>query len=198
MKHKILFITGPRQSGKTTLAKMISPDHDCFNFDFPPHRLDIKERSWDRKKELVIFDELHKMKGWKSWLKGIYDVEGVTPAIVVTGSARLDMVRKSGDSLAGRFFQYRLHPFDIKEVRKEIDPADAFSRLMSVGGFPEPFLQNDRTFYNRWRRSHTDQILRQDLIDLAQLCQPALLIPYGVRTEPQLVVPTPFASRLVW
>jgi predicted AAA+ superfamily ATPase len=166
MKRKIVLITGARQAGKTTLARMLTPDHDYLNFDFPPHRLDIRERSWDRKKELVIFDELHKLKGWKSWLKGIYDVEGLPPAMVVTGSARLDTSRKSGDSLAGRFFQYRLHPFDVKEVQTEIDADEAFSRIMNLGGFPEPFLENDSSYYERWRKSHTDTILRQDLIDL--------------------------------
>jgi predicted AAA+ superfamily ATPase len=166
LKRKIVFITGPRQAGKTTLARMITSSHDYFNFDFPPHRLDIKQRSWDRKKQLVIFDELHKMKGWKSWLKGVYDVEGPTPAFIVTGSARLDMMRKSGDSLAGRFFEYHLHPFDVKEAAAEVEPAAAFERLMNVSGFPEPFLENDRTFYERWRKSHTDMILRHDMIDL--------------------------------
>jgi uncharacterized protein len=148
------------------MARMLTQSSDSLNFDFPPHRLDIKKRSWDRKKELVIFDELHKMRGWKSWLKGVYDVEGPTPAFIVTGSARMDVSRKSGDSLAGRFFEYHLHPFDLKEAAGEVDPADAFERIMTVGGFPEPFLENDRSFYDRWRRSHTDMILRQDLIDL--------------------------------
>ena len=86
LKRKIVFITGPRQAGKTTLARMLTPNHDYLNFDFPPHRLDIKQRSWDRKKELIIFGELHKMKGWKSWLQGVYDVEGTTPAFIVRGA----------------------------------------------------------------------------------------------------------------
>ena len=166
LKKKVVFVTGPRQSGKTTLARMVTPDHDYLNFDFPPHRLDIKDRAWDRKKELVIFDELHKMRGWKGWLKGVFDVEGVSPALLVTGSARLDTARKGGESLAGRFFQYRLHPFDVKEVAGELDPEESLSRIMEVGGFPEPFLENDPAFYARWRKSHTDMILRQDLIDL--------------------------------
>jgi hypothetical protein len=166
LKRKIVLVSGARQCGKTTLARMIEPDHDYFNYDYAPHRLGLKERSWDRQKKLVVLDELHKMKGWKRWLKGVYDVEGIPPALLVTGSARLDAVRKRGESLAGRFFHFRLHPFDIKEARAEIDPEQAFSRLMTVGGFPEPFLENDPTYYERWKRSHLDMILRQDMIDL--------------------------------
>jgi predicted AAA+ superfamily ATPase len=101
LSKKIVLISGPRQSGKTTLAKMLLSDYDYLNYDEAEHRLLLQEKSWDRKKELIIFDELHKMKKWKSWLKGIYDVEGLKPKIVVTGSSRLDTIKKVGDSLAG-------------------------------------------------------------------------------------------------
>ena len=77
------------------------------------------EKSWDRApKPLVIFDELHKMKNWKSWLKGIYDTETIPPSLIVTGSAKLDAYKKVGDSLAGRFFEFRLHPLDLKEIKR--------------------------------------------------------------------------------
>ena len=79
LEKKIILLTGPRQSGKTTLAKMLSEDFDYLNFDNPDHRLGLIERSWDRSKELAIFDELHKLKNWKSWLKGIYDTEKRPP-----------------------------------------------------------------------------------------------------------------------
>lgn len=171
LETKIVLISGPRQAGKTTLAKKLKPSFDYFNFDFAEHRVAMRERSWDRNKPLVVFDELHKMRSWKSWLKGIYDVEGIPPAIVVTGSARLETARKTGDSLAGRFFQHRLHPFDAKELSHEIEPQKSLARLMTVGGFPEPFLQNDPTFYKRWRRTHVEMILRQDLLDLTSIRQ---------------------------
>ncbi len=87
--QKIILITGPRQSGKTTLSRMLIGDYDYFNFDNPEHRLDMLDRSWDRKKSLIIFDELHKLKNWKAWIKGIYDTEGIPPALVVTESAKL-------------------------------------------------------------------------------------------------------------
>ncbi|MBN1410928.1 MAG: ATP-binding protein [Spirochaetales bacterium] len=163
---KIILITGPRQSGKTFLSKMLSDNYDYLNYDSPEHRLILKEKNWDRKKEILILDEIHKMKNWKTWVKGLYDVEGVPPAIIITGSAKLDTIRKMGDSLAGRYFLFRLHPFDIKETQHEIAPKDAFNRLLSVGGFPEPFLENNTPFYDRWKKSHLDIILRQDLLDL--------------------------------
>jgi predicted AAA+ superfamily ATPase len=166
MGKKIILLTGPRQSGKTTLSKMLTPSFDYLNYDYVEHHRIIKEKSWDRKKDLIIFDELHKIRNWKSWIKGIVDVEGIVPSLLVTGSARLETIKKTGDSLAGRYFQYRLHPFDLKEVKNHIDPAQAYQRLKSFGGFPEPFLENDSSFYQRWKRSHLDIILRQDLIDL--------------------------------
>ena len=127
------------------------------------------EKSWDRQKALIVFDELHKMDRWKSWLKGIYDVEGIPPALLVTGSARLTAFRKVGDSLAGRHFQFRLHPIDAKEALAytELDENDIFNRLMTVGGFPEPFLNGSQRYYNRWKRSHIDLIMKEDLLSLS-------------------------------
>ncbi|MBN2444108.1 MAG: ATP-binding protein [Spirochaetales bacterium] len=166
LKHKIVLLSGPRQSGKTTLSKMITTSYDYLNYDYAEHQHLLREKSWDRAKELIIFDELHKMRNWKSWIKGIYDVEGNAPSLLITGSARLETIKKTGDSLAGRFFHYRLHPFDLKEMKNFIDPEDAYNRLKTVGGFPEPFLENDPRFYQRWKRSHLDIMLRQDLVDL--------------------------------
>ena len=166
--HKIILITGPRQCGKTTLSQMLSQDYQYLNYDLAEHRLLIAEKSWDRDKSLIILDELHKMDKWKSWLKGIYDVEGIPPALVVTGSANLSAFRKTGDSLAGRHFQFRLHPLDVKEAisHTNLEASIAFQRLMTVGGFPEPFLKGTRRYYNRWKRSHIDLILKEDMLTL--------------------------------
>lgn len=169
LAKKIVLLTGPRQVGKTTLSKGLRRSFDYFNFDNPEHRLAILERSWDRGKEIVIFDELHKMKNWKSWLKGVYDTEERRPGILVTGSAKLDTYKKVGDSLAGRFFQFRLHPLDLKEIRAVASPEPASSilaKLMATGGFPEPYLEGTSRFYQRWKKSHLDIILKQDLIEL--------------------------------
>jgi len=106
------------------------------------------------------------MPNWTSFLKGIYDVEGLSPPLLVTGSARLDMYRRTGESMAGRFFRYRLHPFDVQELSDRMPAEDTLNRILTVGGFPEPFLANDEEYYRRWRRSHLEAILRRDLLDL--------------------------------
>ena len=167
LEKKIVLLTGPRQCGKTTLSKMLSDNFDYLNFDNPEHREGLSERSWDRSRDLIIFDELHKLRNWKSWLKGVYDTEGLRPRIIVTGSAKLDTYRKVGDSLAGRFFQFRLHPLDLKEIKEMENPSDlqaVLYRLLETGGFPEPYFEGTQQFYNRWKRSHLDIILKQDMI----------------------------------
>ena len=168
LKSKILLITGPRQCGKTTLSKNLNMPFDYLNYDERKHHKALLDRSWDRKKKYIIFDELHKKKNWKLWLKGIYDTEGTSPGIIVTGSARLDTYKRMGDSLAGRFFQFRLHPFDIKEVHQlqVCSPQEALNKLLNFSGFPEPFLKSRQTFYGKWKKSQLDIILRQDIITM--------------------------------
>lgn len=168
LSSKIVLLTGPRQCGKTTLSKQLRDSYDYFNYDAAANRLALRDQSWDRRKQLVIFDELHKMKNWKQWLKGVYDTEGIPPEILVTGSARLNTHKKVGDSLAGRYFQFRMHPLDLKEAVMFCghDVDTLFDQLWRCGGFPEPFLKNDLIYYNRWRKTHSDIILREDLISL--------------------------------
>ncbi|MET0592901.1 MAG: ATP-binding protein [Polyangiaceae bacterium] len=169
LQSKIVLLAGPRQAGKTTLSKQLGLDFGYLNFDSAADRRVIAAQEWDRQKELVIFDELHKMRKWKSWLKGVYDTEGIDPAILVTGSARLEVFRRGSDSLAGRHFLHRLHPFTVREVAREVVPTDALDRILRVGGFPEPFLANDLDAARRWRRGHLDSILREDLLDLERV-----------------------------
>ena len=136
MSSKIILISGPRQAGKTWLSKSLGPAYDYLNYDYPGHRIRLRERSWDRQKPLLILDELHKMPEWKTFLKGLFDVDGIPPALLVTGSARLEAFRKAGDSLAGRFFAHRLHPFDVRELAGQMEPTETLARILKVGGLP--------------------------------------------------------------
>ena len=166
--RKITLISGPRQVGKASLSKMLGPNFQYLNFDDSDDRQILREKSWDRSLQHIIFDEVHKMKDWKRWLKGVFDKEGIPPQLTVTGSAKLDMYKKFGDSLAGRFFHYRIHPLDLKElslINPKLDLDEALDKLLTVSGFPEPFLEGEKSFYQKWKKTHLDIILRQDLID---------------------------------
>ena len=168
LKEKIVLLSGPRQVGKTSLSKQLTSSQVYLNYDASSDRRIIHAEEWNRDAGLVIFDELHKMKKWKSWIKGVYDTEGISPSLLVTGSARLDTYRKGGESLAGRFFYYRLHPLTVKEICNQLgeESQTALDKLLKLGGFPEPYLKNSATFAKRFRRIHTDTIIREDLLDL--------------------------------
>jgi predicted AAA+ superfamily ATPase len=161
---------GPRQVGKTTLSKSLIKSHAYYNYDQTRDINVFQKQEWDRSAKLVVFDELHKMRKWKLWLKGLYD-EGATDRqhILVTGSARLDIAKKMGDSLAGRFFSFRLHPFDLKELKSHGSTEENYKKLLNVSGFPEPFMNGSERYYNLWQKSHSDLIIRQDLISLENI-----------------------------
>ena len=106
------------------------------------------------------------MAKWKTLLKGVYDTEGIPPRILVTGSARLNIYRRGGDSLAGRYFLHHLYPFSVAELKNELAPTKVLDRLMIYGGFPEPFLAQDEGEAARWRKSMIDRVIREDVKDL--------------------------------
>ena len=146
LEEKLVLLSGPRQIGKTTLSKVLFPtDQVYLNFDRLSDRKMLREESWSRNVSLVVFDEIHKMKSWKRWLKGIYDTEGVRPRILVTGSARLDIYRKAGDSLAGRFFLYRLHPISVAEASRSfsaVSPDEILEKIIFLlPGITKLFLE---------------------------------------------------------
>lgn len=163
LDEKIVLLMGPRQVGKTFLSQSLEKKFQYFNFDAIESRRDLLEKTWLRDKSLVIFDELHKMKKWKQWLKGIYDLEKGKNKILVTGSARMDTFKKVGDSLAGRHHSLRLFPFSIKELGVQ-NAKSAFYDMMKLGSFPEPFFSGSERKAALWRRSHIDMILRQDIL----------------------------------
>src|SRR5271154_1597435 len=138
LKRKMVFLGGPRQVGKTTLARsLLRSQTGYLNWDFGEHRQSILKIEFP-KQPLIVLDELHKYRQWRNFLKGLYDVRKGEFQILVTGSARLDYYRYGGDSLQGRYHYIRMHPLSAAELRCKTS-AD-LQPLIQLGGFPEPFF----------------------------------------------------------
>lgn len=168
LKKKMVFLGGPRQVGKTTLANSyIRSARGYLNWDIAQHR-ELILRNQVPSTPLIVLDELHKFKGWRNFLKGLYDgSRDEKQKILVTGSARLDFYRRGGDSLQGRYFFYRLHPLSVAElgIRSQGD----FDQLMRLGGFPEPFLSGSERDAKRWSLDYRTRLIREDLASLERI-----------------------------
>lgn len=166
LETKMVLVGGPRQVGKTTLAKQLL-DNDrsqgYLNWDTAEDRELILKRTLPAA-DFWVFDELHKYKHWRNYLKGLYDGVGKTKKILVTGSARLEHFRHGGDSLQGRYHYWRLHPLSVRELGG--DPSEMLSALMDLGGFPEPFFSGSKIEARRWSRQYRERLLRQEVTDL--------------------------------
>ncbi len=193
-EKQMILLSGPRQVGKTTLSKEIAKgfkNNIYFNWDILDHKkLLTKDPTFfeninrqDESMPLVILDEIHKYKNWKNYLKGIYDQFSEDYKFLVSGSGRLDLYVKGGDSLAGRYFQFHLLPFTVAELSSKKRNFDEFTKnpingfdindqkatreiwqsLFNIGGFPEPFVRGKKTFFTRWAKNYVTQIIREDI-----------------------------------
>lgn len=171
LREKYVFLAGPRQVGKTTLAKQLFPAKEIhyLNYDLSEDRQLMKQGAWNREAKLVILDEFHKFPKWKTFLKGYYDKEGLPPPILVTGSAKLNVFRKGNDSMVGRYFYHRLLPFSVKELSPQLSSREALQNLLAYGNYPEPLLKASATSSKRWRDHHLNLILREDITDLSNV-----------------------------
>jgi hypothetical protein len=203
--RQMRFITGPRQTGKTTIARSFLDTRNCgglyYCWDLRSVRdrylrdshffaQDIYNVASTEQKRWVCMDEIHKYPKWKNVLKDFFDSFGEQLGFIVTGSARLDMFRRSGDSLAGRYFLFHLGPLMLREaicegtmpeepqdgnrfvedrLAKIAYHEDALEHLLSCGGFPEPFQSSSPRFRTKWRADYLDRILTQDLRNLTRI-----------------------------
>ncbi|MBI4691459.1 MAG: ATP-binding protein [Nitrospirae bacterium] len=195
----MVFLAGPRQSGKTTLSKIIAKSFAnslYFNWDIADDRAMFMENPKffehierkDSSVPFIIFDEIHKYRGWKNYLKGIYDRFHEDYRFLVSGSGRLDIYQRGGDSLAGRYFLFHLWPFTIAELagqntlikdfltnplrismEKSREFKKLWERLSVLSGFPEPYLSGKDTTYRRWSNTYSRQLIREDIRDIVDI-----------------------------
>jgi predicted AAA+ superfamily ATPase len=167
LARKMVFVAGPRQVGKTTLARSLrGASSGYLSWDVAEHREHILRREMPASR-LWVLDEIHKYRSWRGLLKGLYDNRRRGQRILVTGSARLDFYRFGGDSLQGRYHLLRLHPFSVAELglRGAADLQD----LLRLGGFPEPFLGGSEVEARRWSREYRNRLVREDVASLERV-----------------------------
>ena len=184
--EKMVFLSGPRQVGKTTLARLVGEafDHVVYlNWDESSHKKRFRERRWSPETELLILDEIHKLPSWKSQVKGLFDTRPEHLRILVTGSARLDVFKRGGDSMLGRYHHYRLAPFSLNELHgkhrlpefSETYPGLRFGKKLDLeplarfGGFPEPLFKGSDRAHRRWMKDRLELIFKQDIRDLEEI-----------------------------
>jgi len=167
LQRKMVFVGGPRQVGKTQLGRMIVPDPAAYlNFDIPAHR-DAILRGELPATPAWFFDEIHKYRGWRNYLKGLYDAAAGRKRILVTGSARLDYYRFGGDSLQGRYYYLRLHPLTLAEIGGS--SGGDLGALLQLSGFPEPFLGASETQARRWSLAYRERLVREEVVSLESI-----------------------------
>lgn len=180
LETKMVLLSGPRQSGKTTVAKTLlgrqrtGAASRYLNWDDDEARTRVLNREFPHE-GLVVFDELHKFSRWRNFLKGLFDTHGTALRILVTGSARLDLYRRGGDSLQGRYHHLRLYPLSLKEAGASLRD------LMTLGPFPEPLLAGSAAAARRWSRQYRSRLIREDVASLERVHEIGAMEQLSVR-----------------
>ncbi len=174
IKKKLVILTGPRLVGKTYMSRqLMSYYHNplYLHWDIPEHRVRLQKQDWYDIHDLVVMDEIHKMANWKQWLKGVTDAKAPGTSLLVTGSARMETFRQAGESLAGRYYAYKMHPISVKELctNTSKSPSEALDHLLERGGFPEPCLAEEILEVNKWRLEYSKDLLREDILEFSRL-----------------------------
>lgn len=171
LHKKMVLLSGPRQVGKSWLARDLATHFEkpqYLNWDNRQDREVIIRQAWPSECDLIIFDEIHKMPEWKNYLKGVYDTKPQGLSMLVTGSARLETFRQSGDSMAGRYHHHRLFPISPAEAL-EMGEVRTLAHFLTRGGFPEPYLENSDSDAARWRRTYIDGLIREDILNFENI-----------------------------
>ncbi len=208
----MVFLAGPRQVGKTRLARAWLKEKGCqslyFNWDDIKTRrnylndsrfFESPARSLNMRDPWIVFDEIHKRRRWRDILKGAYDLFGEEFRFLITGSARLDLFRHSGDSLVGRYNLFHMMPLTLGEAvhdkrhscfleekktgnfyetfEEEItrvpgpEVKNAYEALLRYGPFPEPFLRQTDRFCRKWHQDYISLLVREDLRDISRVVE---------------------------
>ncbi len=170
LKKKMVFLGGPRQVGKTTLALSLLSSADeshpaYLNWDVPGVQKQLMAGVLPGNEPLIVLDEIHKYRSWRNLVKGLYDSNRSRRSFLITGSARLDYYRRGGDSLQGRYHYYRLHPFSLPELGEKASDVE-LATLLKFGGFPEPLFSQEPSEWKRWQRERKSRVIREDLLSL--------------------------------
>jgi predicted AAA+ superfamily ATPase len=195
LKDKMVFVGGPRQVGKTTLALSLLDDEAGYlSWD------DLQDRERILKHQLpttslIVFDELHKYRLWRNYLKGFFDkaiakqrlTSSQKRQILVTGSAKLDYYRYAGDSLQGRYHYIRMYPLSVAELKLQTD--EDFKTLLTLGGFPEPFFSGSETKAKRWSTAYRNRLINEEITTLESVFDLSLLELLMIRLPEMVASP---------